>query len=118
MTTTESRRECNKCGKSKLSHKFKHEDKKTCLKCEFRWKQRILRRMAYTTKLSPYQKVASRVGYMGSGFLIAAQWSLDPKLYILGFIAVMIQTSSRKQWNLVVLNLNGLAAWIMHLINN
>ena len=79
MTTTESRRECNKCGKSKLPHKFKHEDKKTCLKCEFRWKQRILRRMAYTTKLSPYQKVASRVGYMGSGFLIAAQWTSRSK---------------------------------------
>jgi len=28
----------------------------------------------------------------------------------------MIQTASRKQWNLVVLNLNGLAAWINHLI--
>jgi len=55
---------------------------------------------------------------MGTGFLIAAQWTLDPKLYVLGFIGVMIQTSSRKQWNLVVLNLNGLAAWVIHLINS
>jgi len=29
---------------------------------------------------------------------------------------VMIQTSSRKQWNLVALNLNGLIAWIKHFI--
>ena len=53
---------------------------------------------------------------MGAGFLIAAQWTIEPVLYIIGFICVMIQTSSRKQWNLVVLNLNGLGAWITHLI--
>jgi hypothetical protein len=53
---------------------------------------------------------------MGAGFLIAAQWTIDPKLYIIGFIFVMIQTASRKQWNLVALNMNGLVAWITHLI--
>jgi hypothetical protein len=53
---------------------------------------------------------------MGSGFLIAAQWTIDQKLYIIGFIFVMVQTASRKQWNLVALNINGLMAWITHLI--
>ena len=53
---------------------------------------------------------------MGSGFLIAAQWTIDPKLYIVGFILIVIQTSSRKQWNLVALNINGLIAWLIHLI--
>ena len=53
---------------------------------------------------------------MGAGFLIAAQWTLEPRLYILGFICVMIQTASRKQWNLVTLNLNGLIAWTKHFI--
>ena len=80
-------------------------------------KRKLLKYLAYTNKLTPYQKFASRIGYMGSGFLIAAQWTLEPKLYILGFIAVMVQTSSRKQWNLVALNLNGLIAWITHLIH-
>ena len=80
-------------------------------------KRKVLKYLAYTNKLTPYQKFASRVGYMGSGFLIAAQWTLEPKLYILGFLAVMVQTSSRKQWNLVVLNLNGLIAWLSHLIH-
>jgi hypothetical protein len=53
---------------------------------------------------------------MGSGFLIAAQWTIEPKLYIIGFILVVIQTSSRKQWNLVALNINGLIAWLIHSI--
>ena len=67
-------------------------------------------------KLSPWKRLATRSGYMGAGFLIAAQWTLEPKLYILGFICVMIQTASRKQWNLVALNLNGLIAWTKHFI--
>lgn len=79
-------------------------------------KKRILKLLAYTNKLTSYQKVASRIGYMGAGFLIAAQWTLEPLLYVIGFICVMIQTSSRKQWNLVALNFNGLVAWITHLI--
>jgi len=69
-----------------------------------------------TNKLTSYQKFASRVGYMGAGFLIAAQWTLEPVLYIVGFICVMIQTSSRKQWNLVALNFNGLVAWVTHFL--
>ena len=78
--------------------------------------RKLLKLLAYTNKLTSYQKFASRIGYFGAAFLIAGQWTLDPKLFIIGFICVMIQTSSRKQWNLVILNLNGLVAWITHLI--
>lgn len=81
---------------------------------KLKWK--LLRLLSYTNKLTSYQKFASRVGYMGSGFLIAAQWTIEPALYIVGFIFVIVQTSSRKQWNLVALNVNGLIAWITHLI--
>ena len=79
-------------------------------------REKLLKILAYTNKLTSYQKVASRIGYFGAGFLIAGQWTLEPKLFIIGFVCVMIQTASRKQWNLVVLNLNGLAAWLTHLI--
>ncbi len=67
-------------------------------------------------KLKPSERLATRIGYMGAGFLVAAQWTIEPVLYIAGFICVMIQTASRKQWNLVALNINGLIAWIKHLI--
>ena len=79
-------------------------------------KRRLLRLLAYTNKLTSYQKFASRIGYMGAGFLIAAQWTFEPMLYIIGFVCVVVQTSSRKQWNLVALNINGLIAWITHFI--
>lgn len=81
-----------------------------------RWKYRLLKFLRYTNKLTSYQKFASRVGYMGAGFLIAGQWTLDARLFMIGFVCVIVQTSSRKQWNLVALNINGLIAWITHFI--
>jgi hypothetical protein len=41
-------------------------------------KARLLKFLRYTNKLTAYQKFASRVGYMGAGFLIAAQWTIEP----------------------------------------
>ena len=79
-------------------------------------KRKLLKLLAYTNKLTSYQKFASRVGYMGAGFLIPGQWTLDPRLFIIGFCCVIVQVSSRKQWNLVALNLNGLVAWITHFL--
>tara|TARA_R100000995_G_C3381853_1_gene76384 strand:+ start:109 stop:366 length:258 start_codon:yes stop_codon:yes gene_type:complete len=79
-------------------------------------KRKLLKLLAYTNKLTSYQKLASRIGYMGTGFVIAGQWTVEPVFFIIGFICVIIQVSSRKQWNLVALNLNGLIAWTNHLI--
>jgi len=54
---------------------------------------------------------------MGAGFLMTAHWTLEPMLYVLGFALITMQTASRKQWNLVVLQINGLAAWTIHYFN-
>ena len=79
-------------------------------------KRRLLKKLVQRRKLKAEERLAIRVGYMGSGLLIAAQWTIQPELYILGFICVVVQTSYRKQWNLVALNINGLIAWITHLL--
>ena len=110
------KRKCNVCGKKKPSASFKHRNKKTCLRCEFRWHIRLRRFLVGQRSLSTSERLGSRIGYMGAGFLIAAQWTLEPTLYIAGFICVVVQTYTRKQWNLVALNINGLIAWIKHLI--
>jgi len=109
-------RSCNVCLKQKKDDKFKNLNKKTCKKCEYRFKQRVLRFLVGNKKLSLEEKLASRIGYMGSGLLIAAQWTIEPALYVLGFICIIVQVVYRKQWNLVALNINGLIAWIKHLI--
>ena len=76
----------------------------------------FLKFLAYRRKLSSYEKFASRIGYMGAGLLIAAQWTIEPLLYIVGFICILVQVIIRKQWNLVALNINGLAAWLKHFL--
>ena len=76
-----------------------------------------LKNLVRERKLTPLERMSSRVGYMGAGLLMAGQWTLEPMLFIIGFICVIIQVSVRKQWNLVVLQLNGLVAWTIHFIN-
>ena len=77
-------------------------------------KRRLLKIMVANRHLSPAERLATRIGYMCAGFLIAAQWTVEPTLYILGFACVLVQTAQKKQWNLAVLQLNGLFAWLKH----
>ena len=72
--------------------------------------------MVQDRRLTPIERLGSRIGYMGVGFLIAGQWTVLPPLFIIGFICVLIQVSIRKQWNLVALQLNGLIAWTIHFL--
>ena len=74
----------------------------------------FLKSLVRNKKLTPVERLAARIGYMGAGLLIAAQWTIEPVLYIAGFVCVLIQVTVRKQWNLVVLNVNGLIAWLKH----
>ena len=76
----------------------------------------FLRFLSYRRKLTAWEKFASRIGYMGAGFLMAGQWTVEPILFMIGFCCVLVQVFSRKQWNLVALNINGLVAWINHLL--
>ena len=86
-------------------------------KIKARWMP-ILRVMVRDRKLNPIERLSTRVGYMGAGFLMAGQWTVEPALFIIGFICVLIQVSIRRHWNLVALQLNGLIAWTIHFINS
>ena len=80
-------------------------------------KKNWLHHLVRNRQITPKERLASRIGYLGAGLLIAAQWTITPPLYITGFICVLIQTTVRKQWNLVALQINGLVAWIIHLMS-
>jgi hypothetical protein len=81
---------------------------------KYKWMKSIVR----DRRLSPLERLATRMGYMGTGLLIAGQWTLEPILFMVGFLCVTIQVSVRRQWNLVVLQLNGLIAWSIHFFNS
>ena len=59
-------------------------------------KRRIMKMLVVNRRLSPIERISTRIGYMGAGFLIAAQWTIEPILYILGFTCVLIQTAQKK----------------------
>ena len=81
-------------------------------------KVQLLRWWGRDRKLTPVERLSSRVGYMGVAFLISGQWTVEPILFMIGFCCVLFQVTVRKQWNLVLLQLNGLVAWTMHFINS
>ena len=82
------------------------------------WLRNLLRAMFRERKLTPLESISSRFGYMGAGLLMAGQHTLEPLLFIIGFCCVLFQVTVRKQWNLVVLQVNGLIAWTIHFINS
>jgi len=86
-------------------------------KIKARWMP-LLRVMVRDRRLNPIERLGTRVGYMGVGFLIAGQWTVEPILFIIGFCCVLVQVVTRRQWNLVALQLNGLIAWTIHFINS
>ena len=83
-----------------------------------KWWKKLLKQMVRDRRLSPAERLGTRVGYMGVGFLIAGQWTLSAPLYVMGFGCVLIQVAIRRQWNLVALQLNGLIAWTIHFIKS
>ena len=102
-------RRCNVCGEDKRDIKFKHEYKKTCLKCETIWWRQMLRRMVQERRLTPVERLANRSGYMGSAFLMVSPYllpydGLGAYTYLIGALLSLPQVWVAKQWNIVALN--------------
>ena len=68
-------------------------------------------------KLTPLERIANRMGYMGTGFFIAAPHLLpDTPGIVIYFLAGLFCTPQvwvAKQWNLVLVNLNVMAAYAL-----
>ena len=115
------KRECNICGKLKKADKFKHKNKKTCLKCEYRWWVRVLRMMVHERKLTPQERIGNRLGYMGSAFIMMSPYLLPVGIggstYLLGALFSLPQVWLAKQWNLVAINFNLLIGYGLYILN-
>ena len=94
-------KECNKCGKEKKLSKFR-DGKLTCLKCEYRFSQRWLRSLVKERRLSPIERIANRLGYMGSAFVMLSPYLIDQNnigyvTYCLGALLTLPQVWLAKQ---------------------
>ncbi len=110
-------KKCNKCQKLKKSSKFLTSRKKTCKKCEYRFKQRLLRLLVHDKRLSATERIAGRLGYMGTAFMMMSPHLLPDKIgmvtYIIAGVISIPQVWVAKQWNLVAVNLNVAIAYII-----
>ena len=116
------KRECNVCGYSKKPHKFLHDGKKTCMKCENRWYIKFLRLLVKERRLSPQERLGNRLGYMGSAFIMCSPYllpydNIGAYTYLIGAVLSLPQVWLAKQWNLVIINLNLLVGYGLYLFN-
>lgn len=99
---------------------FKNSNKKTCKHCEFRWYRSWLRSLVKERKLSPVERMANRLGYMGTAFIMMSPYllpydNIGAYTYIIGGIISTPQVWVAKQWNLVLVNLNVILGYILFL---
>ena len=116
-------KECNICKKKKKNSKFKHAGKKTCMRCEFRWKKSFLRLLVQDRRLSAKERIAQRLGYMGTAFIMIAPYILKagdigPTIYIIGWLISTPQVWLAKQWNLVAVNINVIIGYLLYVMSN
>jgi len=80
-------------------------------------KKTLLRSLVKERRLTPLERLANRLGYMGTGFFITAPHLLPQDsgmvVYILAGLLSLPQVFVAKQWNLVLVNLNVMFAYLM-----
>lgn len=72
---------------------------------------RYLKHLVMERQLTPHERMANRLGYMGSGLLMMSPYllpydNIGAYTYIMGAILCTPQVWLAKQWNLVVINFN------------
>ena len=68
-------------------------------------------------KLKPVERIANRLGYMGTGFFITAPHMLPDTpgiiIYFMAGLFSLPQVFVAKQWNLVMVNINVMMAYAL-----
>ncbi len=115
-------RRCNVCGRKRSSWQYATPEKLTCKRCERTWWKSFLRFLVKQRQLSATERLANRLGYMGTAFIMMSPYllkydDLGAYTYLIGALLSIPQVFLAKQWNLVVVNLNLLIGYGAYLIN-
>jgi len=74
-----------------------------------------LKSLVKQRKLTPSERIANRLGYMGTGFFVTAPHMLPDTtglvIYFMAGLFSLPQVFVAKQWNLVIVNLNVMMAY-------
>ena len=73
--------------------------------------------MVKERRLTPVERLANRLGYMGTGFFVTAPHMLPETsgviVYFLAGLFCLPQVWVAKQWNLVIVNINVMMAYAL-----
>ena len=72
--------------------------------------------MVVERKLTPVERMANRLGYMGSAFIMVSPYllpydNIGAYTYLVGAILSVPQTITLKAWNIFIINLNLLVGY-------
>lgn len=120
---TNQMRKCNVCKKNKPNFRYKNDKKLTCRSCERTWVSYFMRLLVKQRRLTPYERLGNRLGYMGTAFIMISPYllkydDLGAYTYLVGAVLSLPQVWLAKQWNLVIVNFNLLIGYGLYLINN
>lgn len=79
-------------------------------------RRRLLESMVVERKLTPVERMANRLGYMGSAFIMVSPYllpydNIGAYTYLVGAILSVPQTITLKAWNIFIINLNLLVGY-------
>jgi hypothetical protein len=79
-------------------------------------RRRLLESMVVERKLTPVERMANRLGYMGSAFIMISPYlltydNIGAYTYLVGAILSVPQTITLKAWNIFIINLNLLVGY-------
>ena len=80
-------------------------------------KRSILKALVKQRRLKPIERLANRLGYMGTAFMMLSPHILPDRTgivtYIIAGVISIPQVFVAKQWNLVLVNLNVMVAYAL-----
>ena len=82
-----------------------------------------MRLLVQDRRLSAKERIANRLGYMGTAFIMMSPYLLSygnigAITYIIGGVVSTPQVWVAKQWNLVAVNVNVTVGYIIYILSN
>ena len=79
-------------------------------------RRKLLKALVMDRRLDPVERMANRLGYMGSAFIMVSPYllpydNIGAYTYLVGAILSVPQTITLKAWNIFIINLNLLVGY-------
>lgn len=83
----------------------------------------FLRALVKQKRLTPAERMANRLGYMGTSFIMMSPYLLSYDniggyTYVVGGLLSIPQVFIAKQWNLVMVNINVSLGYLIYILNH